>query len=442
MAGLIPSLWAHGSRPGMAGGLRAFLAPIQRRARGSANGHASTVAGIPEDAPWWSSADAASHRRALIVHAAGYPRRDLVIDTEFAPALAGFDPATIRVVELGERATIIDQDVPHQFDRADGGRLIFVASGETAASQTRWFQVYFGNESDRIPAKPVDRQLMLDTDSYDEDQDAFKVTAATATFFFQKNGASFSSIVDRDGNDWVGYHPEPTDPDEPKSNFRGVPNFHSPEGQFHPGFAQSRTELVASGPLKVLLRSHSSTGGTWTCDTAFYPQFMTSTVTEAAANYWWLYEGTPGGEGPDHRVKPFKVVRGDGVEFGYRDDWVKTLRRNPWVAFRVPGLGSEFGRSLFVAQHTPDWHADAYYLAEDNGGHVGPLDRGSMTVFGFGRHDRRMTLRPSQCPNRFSLGLVEPHDAASLSATVEGLFRAADVRHGADESRALVASPS
>lgn len=78
----------------------------------------------PATAGWWDSAWA--YRVAVDVAAAGYARDDKAADVaiNFTPLLdqvgddGRFDPNSIRVLEVDE-ATIIDDAVPFQFDRAN-----------------------------------------------------------------------------------------------------------------------------------------------------------------------------------------------------------------------------------------------------------------------------------------------------------------------------------
>jgi hypothetical protein len=60
---------------------------------------------------------------------------------------------------------------------------------------------------------------------------AVKIETQTATYFYQKENGGFSSIVDNDGVDWVGFHP--TSGSEGAGEFRGIPNAVFPGGGFH-----------------------------------------------------------------------------------------------------------------------------------------------------------------------------------------------------------------
>lgn len=50
----------------------------------------------------------------------------------------------------------------------------------------------------------------------------YKTETQAAVHFLEKEGAGFSSIVDSDGNDWIGFHPESGT--EAGGGYRGFPN--------------------------------------------------------------------------------------------------------------------------------------------------------------------------------------------------------------------------
>ena len=66
-------------------------------------------------------------------------------------------------------------------------------------------------------------------DTTDEGQECFRITTPTAVYYYQKEGCGFSSILDRDGNDWVSYDDD--FPNSAQGGYRGIPNLG---WQFHP----------------------------------------------------------------------------------------------------------------------------------------------------------------------------------------------------------------
>jgi len=51
---------------------------------------------------------------------------------------------------------------------------------------------------------------------------AYKIETPSATYYLEKSGAGLSSLIDRDGNDWLGFHPEPGS--GAAGEYRGFPN--------------------------------------------------------------------------------------------------------------------------------------------------------------------------------------------------------------------------
>ena len=54
----------------------------------------------------------------------------------------------------------------------------------------------------------------------DEGQESFEIRTDRATYLYQKAGCAFSSLIDRDGNDWISYKPKGGH----KGHYRGIPN--------------------------------------------------------------------------------------------------------------------------------------------------------------------------------------------------------------------------
>ena len=48
------------------------------------------------------------------------------------------------------------------------------------------------------------------TDDLDEGIACFRIATDSATYFYDKAGAGFTSILDRDGIDWINFHPAGT----------------------------------------------------------------------------------------------------------------------------------------------------------------------------------------------------------------------------------------
>ncbi len=249
------------------------------------------------------------------------------------------------------------------------------------------------------------------TDDTDEGIACFKVVTDSATYFYDKAGAGFTSILDADGNDWIGFRPEGTSgvPNGQSGWFRGIPNMGL-DVFGHPGYdgATSTTPDTMGVPLGSAT-IESSKGG-WSVTWEFFASHARMTVHGVGESYWLLYEGTPGG-----------AVGGDDT--CWRSSGESTSLSNSWegdvanTSGRAEGLewvyfaDGTLDRSLFLA-HDDDDITDRYYLMDP------------MTVFGFGRHSANLDRLLTATPASLYIGLVESRDfdtvADAIEAAVEG----------------------
>lgn len=237
---------------------------------------------------------------------------------------------------------------------------------------------------------------VLVSEAVDEGLPVFKVTTDVATYFLSKGSGSLISLHDAEGVDWIDYHPET--PAEAANGsfgpFRGLPNLT------RQGFGHSAGEgavSVTAAPLDQPLDRATiiSAQGPWQTRWEFFSSFARLTVTGAGDNYWFLYEGVPGGE-----LDPGDLCWAAGDEpapctderhgdIPLEPDVVPDLE---WMVFGDPALN----RSLILL-HKDDAVADQHRLMT------------GMTVFGFGRSD----------PGRFAkvlrvLGLGSERSAGRL----------------------------
>lgn len=382
---------------------------------------------------WWD--DAWDFRVPISVSAGTHARSDKPVERgiNFTTLLSGLGQGgalienSIRVIETSaDGMSVIDEDVPFQFDRADdfdatgnaAGTIVFIVEGTTVAGSTRHFHVYFDNAGTFSP--PNVAALITTTDDVmDEGQQSVRVATQAGTYFFQKQGGGFSSLVDAGGNDWISFNPE----DDPGSAgiFRGLPNTGE---AFHPGFTDSTTSIVSQGPIKTVLEAVAD-GGARTMRWEFFPTYARGTMVENADPYYFLYEGTPGGaiDGGD------TVVRSDGTVTGIDTSWsdidgLGSENGEEWAYFRDAAVG----RFLFLAHDHPDAIEDSYFDLDDN-----------MTVFGFGRRNEPggvPTRLLTAANNSFTIGLRDGGGAfSSASATINAAYRPVSTTVGAPQRR-------
>jgi hypothetical protein len=230
----------------------------------------------------------------------------------------------------------------------------------------------------------------------------YKIETARAIWYLEKSGAGLSSLIDKDGNDWLGFHPEPGS--GAAGEYRGFPNaVHQQAGSyFHPrnkNTDPATTKIDFAGPDVVTISAVGSSGQ-WACRYDFLPTHCTFTMTKMPAGfkYWVLYEGTPGGQYDDS----------DWWMSSAKDE--KKPLTNPhegdipapeWMAFGDQRLG----RALVLWHHEDDDHPDRFYQMQ-----------GKMTVFGFGRQSANKFL--DKVPQSVSIGPVERGTHAEIGREI------------------------
>lgn len=336
-------------------------------------------------------------RIPVVVDPALVPRDGGLVEVALDGASSGtFDPATIRVVEVDRAGAVVDLTVARQFDRSEGFDGTTVRSGvlliqlEGITTGPRRFHVYYGNLGNAV-APAIAPVVHLTEGVVDEGHPSLLVETPTADWYYHTEGGGFSSLVDRSGEDWLSWNQT----EGPTGSFRGVPNAVYPAGHLHPGDTGSSTRVLYQGPLRVSFE-------TSTDDHAFRVRWDVSattarmTVLDALTAYWFLYEGTPGGQ---IDLATDTVIRSDGTTARLASAKSADLV-GEWSAF----ADTVRGRSVFVSQTTEDSVTDSYRLMQN-----------AMTVFGFGRADLDPRLAG---PLEFVVGLVDATTFAALQPTV------------------------
>lgn len=368
----------------------------------------------PPPLNWWNSQWA--YRVPVDVAAAGVMRTDKYVDIpiDFSALFArlgisgALDVASLRVIEVDNRNEILDTAVPFQFDPAPEfdaasdavGTITLFLAGETGASGRRLFHIYFDQQGGQpfLPAE-IPARIAVNDGVMDEGQESFQILTGTATYFYHKEGGGFSSLLDTDGLDWISYNPAPGS----AGDFRGIPNM-SP--YFHPGRSGVVSTLRNTGPLKVTIHSvvlDEKQKPIWELLWAIYPDQAVMTLLKAAGNYWFLYEGTPGGL---LQTSSDFIVRSNGTKTKASVKWANPIVNGEWLYFSDPDLN----RSLFMAHHQEDEQVDSYWAMN-----------GEMTVFGFGRKD--LLAHMNQVPATFTLGLAEQTAYEVMQGIVNAAYR-------------------
>jgi hypothetical protein len=250
------------------------------------------------------------------------------------------------------------------------------------------------------------------TDATDEGIACFKVVTDTATYYYDKAGAGFTSMVDKDGNDWIGFHPQGTAgvPNGQSGWFRGIPNMGL--NVFgHPGYTGATSTTTDAKGVALTKATIKSTKGGWSVTWEFHPTFAKMTIHSVAENYWLLYEGTPGGAVGSDDI----CWRSSGAQNSCSSSWEGDITNSSGAA-----VGSEWvyfadgkvDRSLFLI-HDDDTITDRYYLMDP------------MTVFGFGRQAANTNRLLSATPAMLVIGFVESRDFTTVKGLIDTVHKAA-----------------
>jgi len=259
-----------------------------------------------------------------------------------------------------------------------------------------------------ITSFPTEAEVSI-RDAHDEGIACFEIRTDSATYFYDKAGAGFTSIVDLDGNDWVTFHPQGTNgvPNGQSGWYRGIPNMGL--DQFgHPGYtgATSTTNDPKGQPLQQA--TIVSKKGQWHVTWAFFDSYARMTVHSVAENYWLLYEGTPGGAvGNDDTC-----YRSNGQTNALNGSWDGDVANNSGAASELEWVffaDGKIDRSLFMA-HDNDTISDRYYLMSP------------MTVFGFGRRKQDLRRLLDTTPATLMIGLIDSRDPGTVGRRIADAY--------------------
>ncbi len=369
--------------------------------------------GLSQATTWWNNNW--NYRASVTVNSGSYQRfnRPAEISINFTDYVSSADSSTaidlnsIRVHEVNANGQIIAGNIQFQFDPAEDynaannatGTLVFLLRNNTAANSNRFFHVYFDVAGEGYTLPTFTNQVNVTDNVFDEGQNSFLIDTDVANYYYQKISGGFSSIVDNNGKDWLNYHPT----GGAAGHYRGIPNLVPPwdGGHFHPGTTTSNSTLIHQGPLKATIQS-TTTDGLWKVKWEFFPQFARMTVILAEKNFWFLYEGTPGGILDTNDF----VVRPNGSVLPYTSSWNGDLPTEEWVYFS----DTQEGKSIFLAHHENDTAVDSYRQKNNK-----------MTVFGFGRNGSQSLIQPQT--HHFTIGLANSTDFGSTSATLLSAYK-------------------
>jgi hypothetical protein len=262
---------------------------------------------------------------------------------------------------------------------------------------------------------PSSKEITVSNVTLFGDMECFRVETPGATYFYGKRGAGFASVLDPDGHDWISYRPG----GKALGEYRGMPKCGQPVKFFHCGYGFGQytnsnwftSRITLREPRHVRIASETRNGDS-ACLWDFYPAYATLTVQRiGATNFWFLYEGTPGGR---LDADADFVLRPGGRRTSDAEPWEE---RVPWVCFGA----IESPWALLCANQNTTVQAASYvawpYKPEADGAFH------QMTVFGWGRPGwqdaRQHQPQLRQLPARFSIGFVRGGETDALARAAE-----------------------
>ncbi len=247
--------------------------------------------------------------------------------------------------------------------------------------------------------KNVKEQVRIDEVLY-EGREHFRIETARIIWYYDRAGGGFSRMIDRTGNDWISFRKDPWGkyPESASSSFRGLPNLvfgGEDDGIGHPGHDQCISRVDGNDLITESLNKKWKWRWTFESDHAV----LAIDKSDPGRNFWFLYEGTPGGKyspGDYYHGTSESAPADEMIDF-YRGETKFTSCQ--WIFAGHVRCGSTF----FMIQESADQFTDMY-------GFLGNSDRGidskdGMTVFGFGRDEQTKPLLSG--PQEFVVGLYD-----------------------------------
>lgn len=232
---------------------------------------------------------------------------------------------------------------------------------------------------------------------------AYIISTPSATYYLEKEGGGLSSMLDKDGVDWIGFNN--TKGSGHKGEYRGFPNaIHKQDGSYFHAM-NAGTDMSTS---KVLIEDNNhvrivftSENGNWVGQWDFYPTRCDFTMTKVSPgfHYWVQYEGVPGGDMDD---SDFWFNSASTKTHPINETYHGDLPNPEWYAFG----DKTASRMIYLLNHQDDTNPDDY------------VSRPYMTVLGFGRQGKNKFLNT---PIKFSIGFVESVDYKTVSKEIANI---------------------
>jgi len=234
---------------------------------------------------------------------------------------------------------------------------------------------------------------------------SYIITTPSAIYYLEKTGGGLSSLLDKDGVDWLGFHK--ASGSGHKGEYRGFPNaVHRQDGNYFHAMnagtdpSSSEVEIETNTHVRIAVTSGN---GTWKGQYDFYENRLdfTMTMVSPGYKYWVQYEGVPGGE---MDRTDFWYSSANSKRHSIDEPSLGDLPSPEWMAFG----DQNSPRMIYALHHEDDHYPDTY------------VSRPDMTVLGFGRENKDKFLTT---PQSFSIGFVESKDYDVVSAAIEAVMK-------------------
>jgi len=229
---------------------------------------------------------------------------------------------------------------------------------------------------------------------------AYIITTPSATYYLEKEGGGLSSMIDKDGVDWLGFHNKKGSGH--KGEYRGFPNaIHKQDGSYFHAMnagtdpSSSVVEMESEEHVRITFTSDNEQ---WEGQWDFYSDRCDFKMRKISSGYkyWVQYEGVPGGEMDS---TDFWYASADTKKHSIVEPFVGDLPAPEWMAFG----DQDSARMLYMLHQEDDEFPDNY------------VSRPDMTVLGFGRQNKDKYLTTVQT---FSIGFVESTEYSVVAQTI------------------------
>lgn len=236
---------------------------------------------------------------------------------------------------------------------------------------------------------------------------AYIITTISAIYYLEKEGGGLSSMIDKDGVDWIGFHNKKGSGH--KGEYRGFPNaIHRQDGSFFHAMnagtdpSSSEVDIESKNHVRITFTSDNKK---WKGQWDFYPERCDFTMIKVSSGYkyWVQYEGVPGGE---MDTTDFWYASIDKETHPIEEPFFGDLPYPEWMAFGDKNAP----RVLYMLHHEDDELPDNY------------VSRPDMTVLGFGRQNKEKTSKHLTSIQTFSIGFIESTEYSVVNQNINKIL--------------------